>query len=121
MPYIEGRRVSNQEWQDRYSTLTHLHTGPGGSNPAPSGEVGDATAPKGEPMSAGGRRGARSTKAATAAVANALGVKANDPSLEGIDLSGYDADADDGSSPTDDGDQADDTAATHPADQEEDS
>lgn len=120
MPYIDGKRVSNEEWTERYGSIKQLHTGPDGANPAPSGEdVADTEVPKGQPKSAGGRRGKRSTKAAKAALADALGAKPGDADLDGLDLTGSDADADDGNEPTDDGDGADDTAGSNAADAED--
>lgn len=95
MPYIDGKRVSAEEWQERYGSLQKFHTGPSGENPAPSPELDEELgAPKSEPKAkAGGKRSKRSEKAAKAAVADALGVKADSAVLADIDVSGLDAPA----------------------------
>lgn len=92
MPYIDGVRVSNEQWQDRYGSLAKLHTGPNGENPATAPDIDPETnAPK--VKKAGGSRSKRSTKSAKAAVADALGVKNDNPVLDAIDVSGLDGDA----------------------------
>jgi hypothetical protein len=115
MPYVNGVRVSNQEWQDRYSSLRKLHTGPNGDNPASDPIIDEAT---GAPVSELVGRSPRSAAAARAAIADALGVSEDSEAMSAIDVTGMDADSDDGSNPTDDGDQADDTASTSAADAE---
>ncbi len=94
MPYIDGKRVSVEEWTERYGSLQRFHTGPDGDNPASPPEVDEETqAPKAKPVKAGGRRSKRSEKAAKAAIADALGVKDDSPILADIDVSGLDAPA----------------------------
>jgi hypothetical protein len=46
VPYINGKRVSNDEWSKYHgSNLQLLHTGPTGVNPASAPEVDEAGAP----------------------------------------------------------------------------
>lgn len=93
MPYIDGKRVSNKEWTERFGSFTPLHTGPNGENPAAPPDIDEATgAPKPAPK-AGGNRSKRSAKAARAAIADAMGVKEDSPVLADIDVSGLDAPA----------------------------
>lgn len=89
MPYIEGRRVSAQEWQERYGSLAKLHTGPNGENPADAPELDAETkAPKSKP---GKRRGGTTGKKRTAAVADAMGVDPETlPDITGLDAAGED-------------------------------
>ena len=89
MPYIEGRRVSAQEWQDRYGSLKTLHTGPNGENPAEAPELDPETkAPKSKP---GKRRGGTTGKKRAAAIADAMGVDADAlPDITGLDADGSD-------------------------------
>lgn len=96
MPYIDGKRVSAEEWQAKYGTTSQFHTGPDGANPASPPVIDEATgAPVSEPKAkkAGGKRSPRSEKAAKAAIADALGVKTTSPALADIDVSGLDAPA----------------------------
>lgn len=94
MPYIDGKRVSTEEWTDRYGSIQRLHTGPDGDNPASAPELdAETAAPKAKPVKAGGKRSPRSTKAAKAAIADALGVKEDSPVLADIDVTGLDAPA----------------------------
>lgn len=94
MPYIDGKRVSNAEWTERYGSTHRLHTGPSGENPASPPELDEDTgAPKPKKAAAGGKRSPRSSKAAKAAIADALGVKKDSPKLADIDVSGLDAPA----------------------------
>lgn len=96
MPYIDGKRVSNEEWTERFGSIQKLHTGPNGENPAAAPEMDEDTgAPKAKAKKgAGGNRSQRSAKAAKAAIADALGVTESSPQLEDIDVSGLDAPAD---------------------------
>lgn len=95
MPYIDGKRVTNEEWTERYGSIQKFHTGPDGENPATAPELDAETgAPEVKVKTkAGGKRSQRSEKAAKAAVADALGVKADSPVLADIDVSGLDAPA----------------------------
>jgi len=101
MPYIDGQRVSNAEWTERFGTIERLHTGPDGENPAAPPDIDpEIGAPKSERKTkntdsakAGGKRSQRSTKAAKAAIADAMGVKEDSPALADIDVSGLDAPA----------------------------
>lgn len=90
MPYIDGKRVSQAEWIDRFSTLRQFHTGPNGANPAEPAPIDEETmAPVVEVKSKDGRkRSARSATAAKKAIADAIGVKDNSPVLADIDVSG---------------------------------
>ena len=92
MPYINGVRVSAEEWQRvNGSSVTRLHTGPNGENPAPGPELDPETqAPKAE-KKAGKKRSARSKATIAAAVADATGAEAPDLDLDVTDL---DADGD---------------------------
>ncbi len=92
MPYKDGKRISNAEWTRLYGSIALLHTGPNGENPgvAPDPEEEFADAPKTK-KKAGSNRSKRSSAAAKAAIADALGVKADSAQLEDIDLTGLDA------------------------------
>jgi hypothetical protein len=90
MPYINGQRVSLQEWQDRYSSLKVLHTGPNGENPAGDPALDEETGAPVEEEKPKARRSARSQKQAKAAIADALGKKAS--ALADLDVSGADED-----------------------------
>lgn len=94
MPYIDGKRVSVEEWTERYGSIQKFHTGPDGDNPASAPELDAETqAPKAKPVRAGNKRSKRSETAAKAAIADALGVKTDSPVLADIDVSGLDAPA----------------------------
>ena len=95
MPYIDGKRVSNEEWTDRFGSLAQFHTGPAGENPAEAPELDAETAAPVSAKRAGGKRSAKSAKATKAAIADALGVKDDSPDLEAIDVSGLDAEPED--------------------------
>lgn len=101
MPYIDGKRVTMDEWQAANGSIPQqFHTGPDGENPAGEVELdADTGAPpvkvKGPKKAAGNQRSKRSEKAAKAAIANALGVSTDSSQLEDIDVSGLDADAPD--------------------------
>jgi hypothetical protein len=85
--------VSQRDWTERFGSFQKLHTGPNGENPASPPDIDEATgAPKPKPK-AGGNRSKRSTKAAKAAIADALGVKEDSHVLDDIDVSGLDAPA----------------------------
>lgn len=113
MPYIGGKRVTLQEWTDTYGSMSKLHTGPNGENPAPPQEVEDGIPVKAKPAKATSSRSKSSEKAAKAAVAVAMGVDKDSPVLEAVDVTGLDADvevnpdADDGTKSTDDSDSTD--------------
>ena len=90
MPYINGQRVTNEEWTRRNGSLQQLHTGPNGENPADAPEL-DAEVGAPQPKAkqkAGGKRTKRSEQAAKAAVADALGVAADAAVLADVDVSG---------------------------------
>ena len=87
MPYIDGKRVSQEEWIARYSSLKVLHTGPNGENPAPEPELDPETGAP--PVKS--KRTKRTSKATKAAIADAMGVKADDPSLADLDVTLEDA------------------------------
>lgn len=107
MPYINGQRVSNQEWIDRFSSLKKLHTGPNGENPAkPVDLVAETGAPEPQP-----KRSPRNAAAAKAAIADAMGVSTDSEAMTAIDVTGMDADSDDGTNPTDTGDLPDDAGS----------
>lgn len=92
MPYIDGKRVSNTEWIERFGDVRRLYTGQNGENPAPGPDLDEETgAPKALP--AGGNRSAASAKATKAAIADALGVSESSATLDDIDFSGIDATA----------------------------
>jgi hypothetical protein len=91
MPYVNGKRVSQQEWIALNGHTILLHTGPNGENPASGPDIdADTGVPKPKPK-AGGNRSQRSAKAAKAAIADALGVKEDSHVLDDIDVSGLDA------------------------------
>jgi hypothetical protein len=106
MPYIDGKRVSNEEWTERFGSIQRLHTGPDGDNPASAPDIDEEVgAPKPKPKSAkkaGSQRSPKSAKATKAAIADALGVKDDSSQLDDIDVSGLDAPATE-----DDGNDAD--------------
>lgn len=97
MPYIDGKRVSNEEWTAKYGSVQRLHTGPNGDNPAGEPEIdedlGTVKVKKVAKKQAGGNRSAKSAKATKAAIADALGVKDDSATLDDIDVSGLDAPA----------------------------
>jgi hypothetical protein len=85
VPYINGKRVSNDEWSKYHgSNLQLLHTGPTGVNPASAPEVDEA----GAPAQKKAKRSPRSAKAAKAAIAETLGVKEDSAMLDDIDVTG---------------------------------
>ena len=75
MPYIDGLRVSQEEFIKANSTSTRmLHTGPNGDNPAEPPEIDPVTSGPKQPKQAGSKRSKTSAKSAKAAIADALGV-----------------------------------------------
>lgn len=90
MPYINGRRVSNQEWIDTYSSLKVLHTGPNGANPAADPALDEETGVPVEEEKPKAKRSARSQKQAKAAIADAMGVKDDSDAVADVDVSGED-------------------------------
>lgn len=90
MPYVDGKRVSNEEWTNLYGSLAKLHTGPNGDNPASPPELDPETKAPKQKKGAGGKRSTRSTQSAKNAIADALGVKDDSPTLDAIDVSGLD-------------------------------
>gem|GEM_PF-3278020 len=93
MPYINGLRVSNEVWTERYGSFEKLRTGPNGENPGEAVELNEETgAPEPNPQKngAGGRRSAKSAKATKAAIADALGVTEDSAELADIDVSDLD-------------------------------
>lgn len=88
MPYINGKRVSQDEWQATYGNTAPLHTGPRGENPALPPDLDEETgAPPSESKrkgrKPGSQRSKRSEKTVKAAVADALGVEATElPDLD---------------------------------------
>jgi hypothetical protein len=95
VPYIDGKRVTAEEWQAKNGSLQRFHTGPDGENPASAPDINEELgAPEPKPKAkAGGKRSQRSEKAAKAAIADALGVKTDSKVLADIDVSGLDAPA----------------------------
>lgn len=98
MPYIKGKRVSNEEWTATFGSIKLMRTGPNGENPGDAPELDEESgAPKSKAKKsskeAGGKRSPRSAKAAKAAIADALGVTESSPQLADIDVSGLDAPA----------------------------
>lgn len=95
MPYVNGKRVSTEEYLAANGrTLELMRTGPRGENPAEGPAIDPETGapPVERKTKSGGKRSpGRSTKAAKAAVANALGVSTNSPTLDDIDTTGLDA------------------------------
>jgi hypothetical protein len=92
VPYIDGKRVTAEEWQERYGSIQKFHTGPDGDNPAPAPDIDpEVGAPKVKAAKAGGKRSKRSEAAAKAAIADALGVKTDSAVLADIDVTGFDA------------------------------
>ena len=68
MPYVDGKRISNEEWTARFGSIQKLHTGPNGENPATQPDLDPEThAPV--QKQAGKRRSARSTAKVNAAIA----------------------------------------------------
>jgi len=89
VPYINGLRVSNEVWTERYGSFEKLRTGPNGENPGEAVELNEETgAPEPNPQKngAGGRRSAKSAKATKAAIADALGVTEDSAELADIDV-----------------------------------
>jgi hypothetical protein len=90
VPYIDGKRVSNEEWTAKYGSIQSLHTGPNGDNPAGAPvidpELGTVKVQKKQ-------RSKRSSKAVKAAVADALGVATTSDKLDELDVSSIDAEA----------------------------
>jgi hypothetical protein len=86
MPYVDGKRISNQEWSDRFSSLRQFPTGPNGENPAEPPELDAETkAPKSE-KKAGSKRSKNSGKKVTDAIADATGAAVADlPDITGLD------------------------------------
>ena len=89
MPYENGVRISNEEWIAKHGNTGQFATGPNGENPAEPPEIDpEVGAPVGKPKA---KRSTRSTKKAKAAIADAMGVKDDSPTLDSIDVSGLDA------------------------------
>ena len=88
MPYINGKRVSNQEWQDTYSSLKLLHTGPNGENPAGPPELDEETGAP--PVEKVAKRAKRSAAKAKAAVADAMGKASSSPEVVALDAGSED-------------------------------
>lgn len=76
MPYIEGKRVSQEEFIRLNSSTQRLYTGPNGDNPAPAPELDEDRKPvqKGKSSKPGNKRSKQSAKSASNAIADALGV-----------------------------------------------
>lgn len=119
MPYINGKRVSNEEWTATYGSIEKLRTGPNGENPGTAPVIDEDTGvPVSKPKSkgknktseskAGGKRSPRSSKAAKAAIADAMGVKDDSPELDDIDVTGADAAASDAEA-SDEADESNDS------------
>lgn len=89
MPYVDGKRVSNDEWTALYGSSAPFHTGPNGDNPATAPDIDDEVgAPKSK--KAGNKRSPKSAASTKAAIADALGVKEGSPQLADIDVSDLD-------------------------------
>jgi hypothetical protein len=88
MPYINGRRVSNQEWIDTYGSIKQLHTGPNGENPGKPAELDEETGAP--PVQKVVKRAARSAAKAKAAVADAMGKSTASPEVAALDADGTD-------------------------------
>jgi len=86
MPYVDGKRISNEEWTARFGSIQKLHTGPNGENPATQPDLDPEThAPV--QKQAGKRRSARSTAKVNAAIADATGADvASLPDVTGLDV-----------------------------------
>lgn len=88
MPYIDGVRVSQEEFIARNSgTPQRLYTGPNGENPAPGPDLDEETRAPKQPKRAGTQRSKSSKATAKAAIADATGVS---PESETLDTSGLD-------------------------------
>lgn len=94
MPYHNGKRVSNEEWQRlNGSSLEQFKTGPRGENPGEAPELDAETqAPKSEGKKAGSRRSGKGKAKVAAAIATATGQDL--PDLTGLDASTEDNDSD---------------------------
>lgn len=89
MPYVNGKRVSLEEYlAANGSQLEQMRTGPGGENPGTAPVLDEETGAPAVKATGTRRRSGRSTKAAKAAVANALGVSTDSDVLADIDVSG---------------------------------
>jgi hypothetical protein len=90
MPYLNGKRVTQEEWAEANgSSLTMFHTGPNGENPGQPVELDEETqAPKVE-KKAGSRRSSKSKAKAAAAIATATGTEL--PDITGLDADKEDA------------------------------
>jgi hypothetical protein len=78
--------VSNAEWIDRYGSIQTLHTGPNGENPAPADE--EAVEPAAAPAKAPRAKSPAAQTKATAAIADAMGVKPDNEVLAELDVTG---------------------------------
>lgn len=94
MPYINGKRVTLDEWQAANgSSLEQFKTGPRGENPGEAPELDAETqAPKSEGKKAGSRRSNKGAAKVAAAIATATGQEL--PDLTGLDASTEDNDSD---------------------------
>lgn len=75
MPYINGVRVSAQEWADKYGSLIKLHTGPNGDNPADPPVIDEETGGPVDERKAGSRRSSKSRAKVASAIAVATGTE----------------------------------------------
>jgi hypothetical protein len=91
VPYIDGKRVTLDEWQARYSSIQTLHTGPGGENPAPAATAPVAVADVPKAAQAKSSRSPKAAASAKAAIADAMGTKPDAEEIANIDVTGLDA------------------------------
>lgn len=90
MPYINGKRVTAEEWQAANgSSLTKFHTGPNGENPASPPDLDEETAAPKQEKKAGNRRSSKSTAKVAKAIATATGQDL--PDITGLDAGQEDA------------------------------
>lgn len=90
MPYIEGKRVTTEEWQAANgSSLTKFHTGPNGENPAEAPVLDEETGAPAPEKKAGNRRSSKGKAKVAAAIATATGQDL--PDITGLDAGQEDA------------------------------
>jgi len=87
LPYIDGKRVSNEEWVRRYGSVTQLHTSERGVNPGqPFTVEAEAEEPRPEEAAEAQAPSAELMSSATKmAIANATG---ENPAAQGADEDG---------------------------------
>lgn len=86
MPYVNGKRISNEEWTDRFGSLQKFHTGPNGENPATEPDIDPETKAPVVEKKAGSKRSTRSKAKVKAAIADATGASVESlPDVTGLD------------------------------------